>query len=166
MKAVHKGTSGNALLEFTLTAIPLIFVIISVVQMSLAMWNYHTLNETVKLATRVASVRGVNCASLSCAVTVGQIATAITTNGIGLVPASLNVTLTDSNGSITCNPISSCTSSATKWPRSGGNATGQVISISGTYPFNGTISMFVPGRGGSLFRPLTFSAISQQVINF
>ena len=166
MIGVRKGISGNALLEFTLTSIPLIFVIVSIVQMSVSMWNYHTLNEAVKVTARTAAVRGIDCASLSCAVTVGQITQMLTTKGIGLIPGSLNVTLTDANGSIDCNPVSTCTSSATKWPRTGGNATGQVISISATYPFNSPISMFVPGRGGKSFQPLTFYAISQQVIDY
>jgi Flp pilus assembly protein TadG len=157
---------GNALLEFTLCSIPLIFVIVSVVQMSLGMWNYHTLNEAIKVTTRTASVRGADCASLSCALTVGEITQMLTTKGVGLLPGSLIVTLTDANGAITCNPVSTCTSSTTTWPRSGGNSTGQVISISAKYPFSTAISMFVPGRGGAAFRPLTFSAISQQVIDY
>ncbi|HUO31173.1 MAG TPA: TadE family protein [Bryobacteraceae bacterium] len=166
---MHTGKrreNGNAALEFTLTSIPLLFVIISVVQMSLGMWNYHTLNEAVNVTTRTAALRGSDCASLSCAMTVGQITQMLTTKGIGLLSGSLNVTLTDNNGSINCNPVSSCTSSSTVWPRSGGNTVGQVISISATYPFTSAISMFVPGRGQSSFGSVTFSAISQQVISY
>jgi Flp pilus assembly protein TadG len=166
MKAFQKPTSGNSVLEFALTSIPLIFVIISVVQMSLGMWNYHTLNESVKITTRTASLRGTDCASLACAMTVGEIAQMLTTKAIGLLPGSLNVTLTDANVAINCDPVSSCTSSTTTWPRSGGNTTGQVISISATYPFTTAISMFVPGRGGTQFAKLTFSAVSQQVIDY
>jgi Flp pilus assembly protein TadG len=166
MKIFRKATSGSSVLEFTLSSIPLIFVIVSVVQMALAMWNYHTLNEAVKVTTRTAAVRGVDCVSTGCAMTVGEITTMLTTKGIGLLTGSLNATLTDSNGAINCNPVSSCTSSSTTWPRSGGNATGQVISISATYPFKSAISMFVPGKGHSSFGSLTFSAISQQVIDY
>jgi Flp pilus assembly protein TadG len=166
MKAFSKATSGSSVLEFTLSSIPLIFVIVSVVQMSVGMWNYHTLNEAVKVTTRTAAVRGVDCASLGCAMTVGEIAQMLTTKGIGLLSNSLNVTLTDANGAINCDPVSNCTNSTTTWPRSGGNATGQVIAISATYPFNTAISMFVPGKGGASFAPLTFSAISQQVIDY
>ena len=128
------------MLEFTLSSIPLIFVMVSVVQMSLGMWNYHTLNEAVKITTRTAAVRGVDCASLACAMTVGQITQMLTTKGSGWLTGSLNATLTDANGAINCNPVSTCTSSTTTWPRSGGNATGQVISISATYPFKSPIS--------------------------
>jgi Flp pilus assembly protein TadG len=166
MKAFRKPTSGNSVLEFTLSSIPLIFVIVSIVQMALGMWNYHTLNETVKVTTRTAAVRGIDCASTACAMTVGEIAQMLTTKGIGLLSTSLNATLTDADGAITCNPVSTCASSTTTWPRSGGNATGQVISISATYPFNSPLSMFVPGKGGARFAPLTFNAISQQVIDY
>ncbi|MGD0362671.1 MAG: TadE/TadG family type IV pilus assembly protein [Bryobacteraceae bacterium] len=166
MKAGLRNARGNALLEFTLTAIPLIFAMVSVVQMSFGMWNYHTLNEAVKITTRTAAVRGVDCAALACAMTVGQVMQMLTTKGIGLLPGSLNATLTDANGTIACNPVSTCASVATTWPRTGGNAAGQVVSISATYPFNSAISMFVPGRGGVSFQSLTFSAVSQQVINY
>ncbi|HVN04665.1 MAG TPA: TadE/TadG family type IV pilus assembly protein [Bryobacteraceae bacterium] len=164
MRTGKRRESGNAALEFTLSSIPLIFVIVSVVQMSLGMWNYHTLNEAVNVTARTTALRGSDCASLSCAMTVGQVAQMITTKGIGLLSGSLNVTLTDANGSIACNPVTNCTSSSTVWPRSGGNSVGQVISISASYPFSSAISMFVPGRGKSSFASVTFSAISQQVI--
>jgi Flp pilus assembly protein TadG len=166
MKAFRKTTSGNSVLEFTLSSIPLIFVIVSIVQMSLGMWNYHTLNETVKVTTRTAAVRGIDCASVACAMTVGEVAQMLTSKGIGLLSSSLNATLTDADGAINCNPVSSCTSSTTTWPRTGGNSTGQVISISATYPFNSPLSMFVPGKGGATFAPLTFYAISQQVVDY
>jgi Flp pilus assembly protein TadG len=166
MKALHKGASGNSVLEFTLTSIPLLFVIISIVQMSLGMWNYHTLNEAVKVTARTAAVRGSDCAALACAMTVGEITQMLSTKGIGLLSDSLNVSLTDANGSIVCHPVSTCTSSTTVWPRSGGNSTGQVIAISASYPFNSAISMFVPGKGGSTFEPQMFTAISQQVIDY
>jgi Flp pilus assembly protein TadG len=154
------------LVEFTLTSIPLIFVIVSVIQMALAMWNYHTLNEAVKVTTRTASVRGVDCAALACAMTVGEITQMLSTKGVGLLSSSVNVTLTDAMGTIACDPLTTCTSSTTTWPRSGGNATGQVISISATYPFKSAISVFVPGRSMASFQSLTFSAISQQVIDY
>jgi hypothetical protein len=166
MKAFRRATSGNSVLEFTLSSIPLLFVIISVVQMSLGMWNYHTLNEAVKVTTRTAAVRGADCAALACAMTVGEITQMLSTKGIGLLSGSLNASLTDSNGSIVCHPISTCTSSTTVWPRSGGNSTGQVIAISASYPFNSPISMFVPGRGASSFETQMFTAISQQVIDY
>jgi Flp pilus assembly protein TadG len=166
MKTLRKAERGSSVLEFTLSSIPLIFVMVSVVEMSLGMWNYHTLNEAVKITTRTAAVRGVDCASLSCAMTVGQVTQMLTTKGVGLASDSLNVTLTDGNGAINCNPVSNCTSSTTTWPRSGGNGTGQVISISATYPFKSPIPMFVPGKGGSTFESQTFSAISQQVIDY
>jgi len=154
------------MLEFTLTSIPLMFVLISIVQMALAMWNYHTLAETIKYATRMAAVRGTDCAGLSCQLTVGSIAQTITTKGIGLTASKLNVVLTSNSGSINCAPVSNCNSSSTVWPPSGGNQVNQVISISATYSLNQGLAMFVPGKGSMLFSPVTFSTISQQVIDF
>jgi hypothetical protein len=166
MKAFSKATSGNSVLEFTLSSIPLIFIILSSLQMSVAMWNYHTLNETVNITTRVVALRGADCASAGCSMTVGGITTMVANKGIGLVPASLNVSLTDATGSITCHPVTTCESSTTVFPRSGGNSVGQVVAISASYPFNSAIAMFVPGVGAQTFDSLTFTAISQQVIYY
>lgn len=166
MRVRPKSVSGNAILEFTLTTIPLIFVLTSVVQMSLAMWNYHTLFEVIKVAARTAAVRGTNCAGLGCQLTVGQIETLITTRGIGLTAANLSVVLTSNSGAITCSPITTCAGSNTAWPPSGGNQVNQVISISATYSLNQGLAMLVPGKGSMLFSPVTFSTISQQIINF
>ncbi|MGA2593980.1 MAG: TadE family protein [Bryobacteraceae bacterium] len=166
MAGRRKDTQGNAILEFTLTSIPLMFVLMSIVQMALAMWNYHTLAEVIKFTTRMASVRGTDCAGLACQLTVAEIAQTITTKGIGLTAANLNVTLTSNSGSISCAPVTNCSSNNTAWPPSGGNQVNQVISISATYSLNQGLAMLVPGKGSMLFSPVTFSTISQQVIGF
>src|SRR5579871_5563504 len=53
--------SGQSLIEFTLVGIPLIFVLISVFEISRGMWIYHTLAYSVKNGVRYASVHGINC---------------------------------------------------------------------------------------------------------
>ena len=166
MTSRRRSGNGNAILEFTLTSIPLMFLLISLVQMCLGMWNYHTLAETIKLACRTAAVRGTDCAGLGCAMTVGDIAKLIVAKGTGLMPGSLNVTLTSASGNINCDPITSCYTSATTWPPSGGNTVTSVISITGSYTFNSALSMVAPGGGTVPFRPVTFYAVSQQPITF
>ncbi|MFN7993192.1 MAG: TadE family protein [Bryobacteraceae bacterium] len=166
MPGKRKAAKGSAIIEFTLSTVPIIFVTVSLIQMSLGMWNYHTVAETVKAVTRTASVRGVGCASLACALNVGQITQLIAAKGIGLTPSSLNVTLTDTNGSISCNPVTTCYSNTTVWPRSGANSLNQLISISAKYSFSSAIAMFVPSKGSTNFGTVTLGAISQQVIDF
>jgi len=39
----NSDRSGSVMLEFTLTAVPLIFANVSLVWMCLGMWQYHTL---------------------------------------------------------------------------------------------------------------------------
>ena len=52
---------GQALVEFTFVGIPMIFILISVFEMSRGMWIYHTLTYAVKEGTRVAMVHGQDC---------------------------------------------------------------------------------------------------------
>ena len=49
-----RSAKGSTLLEFTLVGIPVIFVLISTIEMARGMWMYHTLCHAVKEAARFA----------------------------------------------------------------------------------------------------------------
>src|SRR5688572_9778424 len=120
---------GNTIVEFTLTAIPLLFMQFSIVEMCRGMWNYHTLAETIKSAARAASVRGAGCAGRGCAMTVDEIARRIAGRGVGLPADRLNVTLTSNSGTVNCHPLNSCVGNGAVWPPATANAAGQDIEI-------------------------------------
>ena len=83
-----RGRRGNAIIEFTLVGIPLVFVLASSFEMARGMWTYHTLAYTIKEATRWSIVHGSDCfsGSQSCnhAYTQNDVATVIRNAGIGL----------------------------------------------------------------------------------
>ncbi|HTQ53708.1 MAG TPA: TadE/TadG family type IV pilus assembly protein [Bryobacteraceae bacterium] len=157
---------GNTLIEFTLAAIPLIFIQISVVEICRGMWDYHSLAQAVKAASRMVATRGAGCAGKGCATTVGQVASTIAAYAVGMPASSLNVTLTSSAGTVNCNPLSSCTGSATTWPPAGGNSPGSDIVISGSYRFTSVLTMFAPGGGRMRFSGVTMTAKSRQPLLF
>jgi hypothetical protein len=164
----QSGRKGQALLEFTLTAIPMIFLLISVEEMSRGMWIYTTLAHTVKEATRYGIVHGADCAQAdsSCPVTLGQVATRIQQAGQGLDPSRLNIVLQTSNGTQNCTPLNSCLSSATTWPAAPDNSVGLPITVSATYPFNSALAMFIPQVGSMSFSAMNFSASSKEEIRY
>lgn len=164
--SASRGQRGNNVIEFTLVAIPLIFVLISIMEMCRGMWDYHSLAQAVKAASRAASTRGQGCAGSGCATTVGQIAGTISGYALGMPPSALNVTLTSTAGSVNCNPLSTCIGNNTVWPPAGGNAVGSDIVISGSYQFTSMLMMFVPGTGGMQFSGVTFTAESRQTLLF
>ena len=49
------------MLEMTLVGIPIIFILISIFEMSRGMWMYHTAAHSVKLGVRIATTHGENC---------------------------------------------------------------------------------------------------------
>jgi Flp pilus assembly protein TadG len=157
---------GNAIVEFALVAIPLIFIQISVVEICRGMWDYHSLAQAVKAASRSAATRGAGCAGAGCATTVAQIAATISAYAVGMPVSALNVTLTSDAGSVTCNPLSACTGNNTVWPPAGGNTVGSDIVISGSYNFTSMLMMFIPGKGGMQFSGVTFTAKSRQTLLF
>jgi hypothetical protein len=77
----------------------------------------------------------------------------------------MNVTLTSGASTVTCNPISSCTSSGTTWPSLSANSAGTDVTVTASYTVSLPIPMFAPGKGaGSKFSPLTLAAQSRQMV--
>jgi Flp pilus assembly protein TadG len=165
----NRSCAGNALVEFTLVGIPLIFVLISTFQMALAMWNYQTLAYAVRAGARYAATHGKDCGNSgnSCGTTVANVENAIAKAAVGLPPGNFNVTLTSGTATaVTCAPLSSCGSTSTAWPPSGNNSPGQDIQIAATYTFSTALGMLWPGAGKVSFGTFTFVAYTRQPIQF
>lgn len=175
----HK--KGSALLEMTLVGIPLIFVLISTVEMARGMWIYHTLAYAIKEGTRYTIVHGRNCdpavnTNNSCLVTVGQIAQVIQAAGVGLDPGLLQLDMQGLSGcGDTTGTLSALLANTTTFPTGTCNFSQSPITITGQYPFLSAISMFWPGAGrGMNFQNLTcqgagtlcLPATSQEMIQF
>ncbi len=153
------------MLEFSLASIPMLFALISIIWACMGMWQYHTLAEAVNSTLRYAAVHGADCAGQSCALTVAQIESAFASRAIGLPLGNVNVTLTSSASTVTCNPLSSCASSATVWPSLAGNlAVTTDLSIAATYRFVSPISMWVPTKGAQQFNGITLGANATQPV--
>src|SRR5208282_6574762 len=92
---------GSVTVEFTLVGIPIIFTLVSIVDMSLGMWIYHSQTYAVAQAARYTVVHGQDCTlnGNTCTVTVGNIASAIANTGVGLSTSQWDVTLVSASGS-------------------------------------------------------------------
>lgn len=154
MREKRRKLLGSATLEFTLVGIPLMFVLISIVEISRGMWTYHTLAYAVKEGARFAIVNGQNSPTPATYATVCQ---AIVNAGTGLLPQDLTLTFTSSTSTVlnnTTGPYLASACPTTSWPGTTGNQPGQPISITATYPFQSAMSMFWPGAGkGFQFNP-------------
>jgi Flp pilus assembly protein TadG len=164
------GEKGSSLIEFTLVGIPLILLIITIIEMCLAMWSYHTLAFAVREGARYASTKGQGCTYTgnTCSTNIGAIAQQIALAGIGLAPGQMNVTFTASNGStVTCTPLNSCYTNTTVWPPSGANTAGSSITIAGTYSVQSPLLfLYMPFTRSLTFRSFTLPATTQQIILF
>lgn len=164
----YSSRRGSSFLEFTLICIPLIFLIISIVELSRGMWLYHTLGFAVKKATRYAIVHGKSCAdiSASCPVTVGDVAQVIRSGASGLDARQLTIVMQTSGTTHTCNPLSNCLTNSDAFPPAPDNNVGLPVTISGTYPFRSALAMFWPGAGAMRAGVVNFGAKSQEEIRF
>jgi hypothetical protein len=170
---------GNATIEFTLVGIPLVFVLISTIEMARGMWIYHTLAYAIKGGTRYAVARGQNNSGVSHSSYQG-VCTAILQAGAGLLKEDLILTFQSATTQPTTLKADACLSNPGQWPPglAAGkidDQAGQMISISGFYPFVSAISMFWPGAGpGMTFQGLTCNgplavclpAASQDIMQF
>jgi len=173
---------GQSLIEFTFVGIPIIFVLISVFEISRGMWIYHTLAYSAKVGVRYAAVHGINCATTTnntnnCLVnmgpanTPGTIAYVIRQAAAGLDPATTTLTFNASGSTSTCT-LADGSCSATTWPpydASGAtslDAVGKPIRIDIRTPFNNAISMLFPGSSPVSFVSGTLGATSQDFVQF
>jgi hypothetical protein len=159
------------MVEFALAGIVVLTFIPAVVQLSIGMWNYHTLAYAVHEGARYAGSHGRGCitGSSTCGINVAKMMTNIRANAVGLTPSALGVTLiTDSGSSIACNPVTSCSSNSTLWPPTSNmdNLPGKKVTVSATYTFRVAALMIWPGAGSAHFGTFRFPAKSTETIIF
>lgn len=177
---------GNATIEFTLVAIPLLCVLISTFEMARGMWLYHTLAYAVKEGVRYAVVRGQNSPNQVSLGGTGSlplmpICQYIIQQGPGLIPSQVTLTFHSATQPDITATADQCPSTG-NWPPggtfsnpqtdSGGNTildnqAGQVISINASFSFQSSILMFWPGaQGGTVFPSFTFPAKASEVMQY
>lgn len=160
------------MLEFVLVGVPSIFLVLSVFEISMIVWQYHTLAEAVAEATRYAAANGETCYSsgYSCGTTVGNIATAIKNQAVGLEPANLTITLTANGAQIANGTVESFISpslNTTDFPPDSTNgAAGDTITILASYPIPNPLFGYWPGGGSIAAATYTLKATSTQEILF
>lgn len=177
MNRFRKRRRGNTTIEFTLVGLPLVFVLISIFEISRGMWVYHTMAYALKEGTRYAVVHGQDCtaplasgcmSSNCCQVTIAQVAQVIRDAGVGLDPSQLTLTfITGSNQAGVSYTLHDALNTTTVWPPYPDNQPGLPIAINGIIPFNSAIAMFWPGAGkGMTFGRVWFPASSQETMQF
>lgn len=159
------GRRGAAIVEFTLVAIPLLFLICFTFEFGRAIWSFHTLAGAAKSGARYVIVHGDRCADAdsACQVSVGDVALKIKTASFGLDPAQLNITLRASDATRNCAPVTACLSDTDAWPPNGNNAVGLPISVDANYSFQSAVRSLWPGQPVDL---ITLVSSSHEVIQF
>jgi len=150
------------MIEFTLVGIPVIFLLLSIFELSRGMWIYVTVAHSIKEAARYAIVHGNDCtiAPNNCRIQVRQIATRLNQSAVGLVPTDFtNIQLISATRTVTCPTLQACLDAGatgdTYWPTAApgvatvdvGSIRGADLEIRGSYRFRTSMSMFWPGAG-------------------
>jgi Flp pilus assembly protein TadG len=147
MPKKRKPRLGNALIEFTLIGIPIIFITLSIVGVSLDMWEYHNLAYASEMTARYVTVHGATCSANgnSCTITVAKVASYFATQAMALDAAKVIVKMTDGSGTTTCSPVSSCYSfTSTQFPNASYNSVGSDVRITATYVLRNPLMLYWP----------------------
>jgi len=160
---------GSAIVEFILAGLASCTLLITTVQLSMAMWHYHTIAYATHEINRYISTHGRSCSQggNTCTITVGDIATRWKSQAVGIPSSSASLTLTSHSGTVyTCNPVANCLTDGTQWPPMAhlDNAPGRWTTVSSSYTFHSAIVLVWPGwsgRTGSITVPST-SKITMQ----
>ena len=136
--------------------IPLVFILISTIEMARGMWIYHTLAYSVKEGTRYAIGRGQNSPTKATVQRCLQRHRSVR-RWLAARRPQIDLYVAQRNQPhVLCRQFPN-----TAWPPGDNagvidNQPGQSISIAGYYPFVSTIAMFWPGAGaGMQFNNLT-----------
>jgi Flp pilus assembly protein TadG len=176
--AKSDGRRGSAMIEFAFTGVPLIFIWISIVQMSLGMWHYHTLQYATKMAGEYLAFHGANCSAggNNCGVQIKNVAAVLANNAVGIPPSAIQCTfkaLANDHATVCGTPVSceldNCETNTTAWPPSGCNTappSGNDITILAEYQLNPAMGMVTPGSKGMAFGGAWLPAFTHQMILF
>ena len=153
----RRSKRGSAMLEFVLTGIPLIFVWISIVQMSLGMWHYHTMQFAIKAAGAYIAHHGSTyVATGNPAKTLQDAANVFAQAAIGVPASAITVTWTSGNTTINCT-LNNCQTNTTTWPPTASSSPGTDFTIRADYLFRSAIAFYSPGTGAG-HTPVRFGA--------
>jgi Flp pilus assembly protein TadG len=165
-ESIQRKRRGDALVEFTLTAVPILLLGVSILEMSLVSWEFHSMAYAVEVAARYASVHGRDCTKNgnACTITVGNVASVISAQAPQLSSSLLNVTLTTHASTVTCNPLNTCFGNAAQFPNSTDNGLGLDVTVAATYPVTTPLPIFWAGSASA--GTVRLGATSRQNIVF
>ena len=175
-RSMRRGHRGSSIVEFTLVGIPMVFVLISIFEMSRGMWMYETIAHAVREGARYAVVHGQTCAALpnKCSVTSADVATAISNAAVGLDPTQFTVTISTGGGAggsvtqVASDTLQNLVSAGSPAAFSSGSTSAPAddVVVYGIYPFKSALAMFWPGGGHTNFAVANLAATSRERIDF
>ena len=167
----QRARRGSAMLEFVLSGIPMIFVWIGIVQMSLGMWHYQTLQYATKSAGNYVAHHGsFYIATGNSAARIQDAATILAHAAIGIPASSITVTWTatpavGATTTVSC-VLSACLTNTTTWPPTAASFPGSDVTIKTDYIFYSALAMFVPGKGSVTFSAPNLAGYTRQRMMF
>jgi TadE-like protein len=146
----RNNRSGNAMIEFTLVGIPLIFVLLITFETARGMWLYATVAHAVRVGARYAAVHGRDCATPphDCAVTVAHVAGVIRDAGVGLDPADFRLAMIATGPNtlptVTLTPLNTLLTNTSVFPSGTGSVAGNDVIVTGVFYFRTALTALFP----------------------
>ncbi len=159
---------GSAAIEFALCGVPLLFMWVSIVQMSVGMWHNQTLQAATRAAGSYISVHGASFLQAgNNPVKIKDVAAVLQNSAIGLPASGITVTWSAGAATYRC-VLSSCLTDSTVWPPVTANSLGTDITVQTSYTWHSALSMMTPedGKSSEPFNAATLAGYTRQFILF
>jgi Flp pilus assembly protein TadG len=160
-----KSDRGSSVIEMALVLVPLLFMLLSTLEMARCLWTYHTLAMAIKRGARFSAVHGARAVEAAAVnqKTIADVIQVIRYSGVGLEPGRMRLTFTAGDVSSVCETAVACASNSASWPAAPGNVPGLAITIECRYAFQSVLSFLWPGQTANSF---TLLARSREIIQF
>jgi Flp pilus assembly protein TadG len=157
---------GAAILEFVLVGVPLLLFSTGVMVLGLDMWEYYTLAWGTQSTARYVVMHGRSClqGDSSCLLTVANVCTYFASHSLALDPSQTKLVLNSATATVSCNPVTSCSSNNAQFPSSTDNGVNFDVSVSAYYTIVNPIALIVPFSPSGPLRFTLYATSRQRIV--
>ena len=159
------------MIEFVLTGIPILFIWLGTVQMSVAMFRYAGLQFGTKATLDYITLHGSGyVGSTGTPLTIADFANYARSQALFYDPTELTATFGaggsgGTNTTVQCR-LDNCMSNTTTWPPTSANTPGTAVSLKLDFTTKWGIGMYTPGSGTMIFSQARLPGWSMRLMEF
>ena len=162
-KVSRTKRTGAVIVEVSVIFIVLLSMFFGTLEISRAMWTFHSFSRSIETAARYAALRGASCGGSQgdCPPSVGEMVERIRLSSRDLESERFAVTLVAGSQTVRCATLVDCATDPSYWPVWPSDVEGRKVTIKGEYTFDTLFFSLWHGdpRSGFKFRSEASEAV-------